>query len=108
MRFKKKFAIVQIMCKSHFNKQYILKLYVTGNTQRSESAISNLKELCEANLPNHHKICIVDVLKQPDIAEKEKIFVTPTLIRESPLPQIRIIGDFSDKKTVLMGLGIRS
>ncbi len=96
------------MCKSHFNKQYILKLYVTGNTQRSESAISNLKELCEANLSNHHKICIVDVLKQPDLAEKEKILVTPTLIRESPLPQIRIIGDFSDKKTVLMGLGIRS
>ncbi|MEM7713001.1 MAG: circadian clock KaiB family protein, partial [Cyanobacteria bacterium P01_A01_bin.68] len=60
----------------------------------------------QENFLDEYKIHIVDVLKQPDIAEKEKIIVTPTLIRESPLPQVRIIGDLSDIKTVLMGLGI--
>jgi len=86
----------------------VLKLYVTGDTPRSNKAISNLNQLCQANLENQFKIIIIDVLKQPDIAEKEKIIVTPTLVKESPLPQMRIIGDLSDVETVLMGLGIDS
>ncbi|WP_414623623.1 circadian clock KaiB family protein [Calothrix sp. CCY 0018] len=86
----------------------MLRLYVTGNTPRSDRAISNLKELCEKFFPNEYKIIVIDVLKQPDVAEKEKILVTPTLIKESPLPQVRIIGDLSELKTVLMGLGIKS
>jgi circadian clock protein KaiB len=96
------------MCKTHLTNKYVLKLYVTGDTLRSDRAISNLNQLCQANIPNHYKIIVVDVLKQPDIAEKHKIIVTPTLIRESPLPQVRIIGDLSDVETVLMGLGIRN
>ncbi|MBE9216860.1 circadian clock KaiB family protein [Plectonema cf. radiosum LEGE 06105] len=96
------------MCKCDSNNIYILKLYVTGDTPRSNKAISNLNELCQANLANQFKIIIVDVLKQPDIAEKEKIIVTPTLVKESPFPQMRIIGDLSDVETVLMGLGIGS
>lgn len=86
----------------------MLKLYVTGDTPRTDRAISNLKELCEENFPNNYKMIIVDVLKQPELAEKEKIIVTPTLIKEFPLPQVRIIGDLSDLNTVLMGLGISS
>lgn len=96
------------MCKRSIDKKYVLKLYVTGETPRSDRAISNLKELCEENFPDEYKIIIIDVLKQPDIAEKEKIIVTPTLIKESPSPQVRIIGDLSELKTVLMGLGISS
>lgn len=96
------------MCKSSLDKKYVLKLYVTGDTPRSDRAISNLNELCEENFTKKYKVFIIDVLKQPDVAEKEKIIVTPTLIREFPLPQVRIIGDLSDIKTVLMGLGIGS
>lgn len=94
------------MCETHLDNKYVLKLYVAGETPRSNRAISNLKELCQANLPDRYKIIIIDVLKQPDIAEKYKILVTPTLIKELPLPTVRIIGDFSDVNTVLMGLGI--
>ena len=93
------------MSKSSLNSKNVLKLYVTGDTIRSDRAISNLEKLCQENFLNEYKIHIIDVLKQPDIAEKEKIIVTPTLIRESPLPQVRIIGDLSDIKKVLIGLG---
>ena len=93
------------MSKSSLNSKNVLKLYVTGDTIRSDRAISNLEKLCQENFLNEYKIHIIDVLKQPDIAEKEKIIVTPTLIRESPLPQVRIIGDLSDINTVLIGLG---
>ncbi|BAY80594.1 KaiB domain protein [Calothrix parasitica NIES-267] len=96
------------MCKSRLDSKHVLKLYVTGDTVRSDRAIFNLEKLCQENFLDEYKIHIIDVLKQPDIAEKEKIIVTPTLIRESPLPQVRIIGDLSDIKTVLMGLGINT
>jgi circadian clock protein KaiB len=96
------------MCKSSLEKKYVFKLYVTGDTPRTDRAISNLKELCQEHFPDEYKILIIDVLKQPDIAEKEKIIVTPTLIKELPLPLVKIIGDLSDVKTVLMGLGVNS
>ncbi|BAZ20348.1 putative circadian clock protein [Kalymmatonema gypsitolerans NIES-4073] len=86
--------------------KYLLKLYVTGATDRSQRAISNLIQLCELHLRNRHEIVIIDVLEQPQIAEAEKILVTPTLIKEFPLPKVRIIGDLSDTKTVLLGLNI--
>ncbi|GAB1538176.1 hypothetical protein NUACC21_08340 [Scytonema sp. NUACC21] len=86
--------------------KYLLKLYITGYTPRSQRAISNLIHLCESHLKNRHEIIIIDVLEQPQVAEAQKILVTPTLIKEFPLPQVRIIGDLSDTQTVILGLNI--
>ncbi|WP_017317130.1 circadian clock KaiB family protein [Mastigocladopsis repens] len=86
--------------------KYLLKLYVTGYTPRSQRAISNLIRLCESQLRNRHEIVIIDVQEHPQVAEAEKILVTPTLIKEFPLPKVRIIGDLSDMQTVLLGLNI--
>ncbi|MEC4817007.1 MAG: circadian clock KaiB family protein [Scytonema sp. PMC 1069.18] len=88
------------------SEQYLLKLYITGYTPRSQRAISNLIQLCESRLRNRHEIVIIDVLEQPQVAEVEKILVTPTLIKEFPLPKVRIIGDLSDTQTVMLGLSI--
>jgi circadian clock protein KaiB len=88
------------------SEQYLLKLYITGYTPRSQRAISNLIQLCESQLQNRHEIVIIDVLEQPQVAELEKILVTPTLIKEFPLPKVRIIGDLSNTQTVMLGLNI--
>ena len=85
-----------------------LKLYVSGDSLRSRKAISNLKEFCDRELAEESKIEIVDVAKFPEIAEAEKILITPTLIRELPLPQERIIGDLSNTETLAFVLNITS
>ncbi len=85
---------------------YTLKLYVTGRTLRSERAITNLRQICEAELQHHYELIIIDVLERPQLAEDEKIFATPTLIKELPPPLRRIIGDLSDRDKVLIGLDI--
>ncbi|MEB3356362.1 MAG: circadian clock KaiB family protein [Synechococcales bacterium] len=85
---------------------YLLKLYVTGETPRAKFAIANLRRFCEAKLAGQYKIMVIDVLQQPDLAEEEGILVTPTLVKESPAPAQRIIGDLSDMDVVLFGLGI--
>lgn len=84
----------------------LLKLFVTGQTIRSGRAIANLRRICEESLGTEYELTIVDVLERPQLAEDERILATPTLIRESPLPVRRIIGDLSDTKQVLLGLDL--
>lgn len=85
---------------------YILKLYVTGKTLRTEAAIRNLKDICAAGLDESYELIVIDVLESPEKAEDDKILATPTLIKSLPLPIRRIIGDLSDKEKVLYGLDI--
>ena len=80
-----------------------LKLYVTGQTSRTQRASVHLRQIVkglEADLK------IIDVLENPQMAEDDAILATPTLIKASPKPIRRIIGDLSDKKKVLLGLGL--
>ncbi len=87
--------------------KYLLKLYITGKTSRSEVAIGNLRRICSENLNSKYEVKIIDVLENPQLAEDEKIMATPTLIKELPAPIRRIIGDLSDKERVLLGLDLR-
>jgi circadian clock protein KaiB len=87
-------------------RKYILRLYITGNTSRSQKAIANLFRICHEELQDQYKVEIIDVLEQPQLAEDEKILVTPTLIKQLPPPLQRIIGDMSNTETVLLGLDL--
>ena len=84
----------------------LLKLYITGQTPRSEQAVANLRRICEQQLRNQFELDIVDILEQPELAETERIIATPTLVRVSPPPARRIIGDLSDTEKVLFGLSL--
>ncbi|TAL43710.1 MAG: circadian clock protein KaiB [Methylovulum sp.] len=88
-------------------KKYLMKLFVAGDTPRSERAIQNLKQLCDRAMKDNYEITIIDVLEQPDIAEEDKILATPTLIKLAPHPSRRIIGDLSDQDKVLTVLGVQ-
>ncbi len=85
-------------------EKIVMKLFITGQTDRSELAVENLTLICE-ELPGNNVI-IIDVLDHPEMAENDGIMITPTLIKESPPPVRRIIGDLSDKKRVLEELDI--
>ncbi len=86
--------------------KYLLKLYITGNTPRSQRAIANLLRICQEELSEQYQVEIVDVLEQPEMAEQEKILVTPTLIKQLPPPLQRIIGDLSNTDTLMLGLDL--
>jgi circadian clock protein KaiB len=85
---------------------YVLRLLVTGATPNSSRAIANLKEICETYLKGKYELEIIDVYQQPLIAESEQIIALPLLIKKSPLPQKRLIGDMSDIEKVLRGLSL--
>ena len=88
------------------NEGYVLRLLVTGATPNSSRAIANLKDICETYLKGKYELEIVDVYQQPAIAESEQIVALPLLIKKSPSPQKRLIGDMSDLEKVLRGLSL--
>ena len=88
------------------DKKQILKLYILGQTDCSQRAVKNLKKIMTGDLKSIYDLRIIDVLKNPQLAEKDKIIATPTLIKVLPLPLRKIIGDLSDKEKVLLGLNL--
>ena len=87
--------------------KYLLRLFVTGASTRTATAISNLRRICEQELAGQFDLEIIDVLEFPELAEDEKILATPTLIKSLPLPLRRVIGDLSDTEKVLLGLEVQ-
>jgi len=86
--------------------KYVLKLYVTGVTPRSQAALKNLENILDEDYKGVYSLKVIDVIKQPQLAEDDKILATPTLIKILPPPVARIIGDLSDREKVLLGLDL--
>ena len=86
---------------------YLLKLYVTGMTPRSQRAIENIKAICEEHLKDRYHLEIIDIFQHPTLAEGEQIIAAPTLIKHLPEPLRRIVGDLSNTDRVLLGLDLR-
>jgi circadian clock protein KaiB len=83
---------------------YVLSLFVSGLTPLSTHAITNIKRICEEKIPGHYSLEIIDIFQQPLLARAHQIIAVPTLIKYSPLPVRRLIGDMSRKEKVLGGL----
>jgi circadian clock protein KaiB len=84
-----------------------LRLYVVGQTPNCVAALSNLRKLCHTHLANKYRIELIDLLKNPNLAQGDQILAIPTLVRRLPLPVRKIIGDLSNTERVLVGLDIR-
>ncbi|MEU6677929.1 circadian clock KaiB family protein [Streptomyces sp. NPDC046853] len=85
---------------------YSFTLFVAGATERSDAAQSNLRTLCDSRLVDMYELDVIDVIEQPELAEEHHILATPTVIRRTPLPQRRVIGDLSDQRRAALALGL--
>lgn len=87
--------------------RYILRLYITGQTPRSLRSVENLRALCGKYLPGQFELEVIDIYQQPAMAAAGQIIAAPTLIKSMPLPLRRLVGDFSDRERVILGLDLR-
>ncbi|MBF0480767.1 MAG: circadian clock KaiB family protein [Desulfovibrionaceae bacterium] len=85
---------------------YLFTLYIAGQTSRSQRAVSNLRQACE-NTGAAYELVIVDILERPEAAEQAKILAIPTLVKESPLPIRKVIGDLSNHEVLINELDIK-
>jgi circadian clock protein KaiB len=85
-----------------------LRLYVMGQSPKSEAAFSNLKRICESQLKDRYRITVIDLVKQPHLARGDQILAVPTVVRRLPKPVRTIIGSLSNTERVLVGLDLRA
>lgn len=88
-------------------QRYVLRLYVTGSTPRSSRAVLNIRALCDRHLNGRYDLEIIDIYQQPTLASSDQVIAAPTLIRRTPAPLRKVIGDMSDEEQVLMGLELK-
>ena len=86
--------------------QCSLRLYVAGHTTRSAYAVANLYRISQNGGSGPWDIAVIDVLEHPQVARDERVLATPTLVKVSPLPTRRVVGDFSDTGEVLARLDL--
>ena len=84
----------------------VLCLYIANSAPNSVRAVANLEAICKEHLKDNFKLEIVDVLEYPLRALADGILVTPSLNKVSPSPAAKIVGNLSDKGSVLRALGI--
>lgn len=87
--------------------EWQLLLYIAGQTPKSIRALENVKKYAEEYLAGKYSIEIIDLLKNPQLAEGDQILAVPTLVRKFPEPIRKIIGDLSNEERVLVGLNIK-
>ena len=85
-------------------EKYVLRLFIIDDEPNSARALINIKTICEKYMKGRYELDIIDLYKRPNLALSEDIIAIPVLIKKSPLPEIRLIGDLSDTKSVLEGL----
>ena len=85
---------------------YALRLYVAGTTPRSMLAIRNIQYICEKHLSGKYDLEVIDIYQHPEAATQAQIIAAPTLIKLSPEPVRRAIGDLSNEVKVLYALNI--
>ena len=88
-------------------KVWQLRLYVAGQTPKSLTAFSNLKQICEDHLKGQYSIEVIDLIEQPQLSKGDQILAIPTLVRKLPQPVRKIIGDLTNTERVLVGLDLR-
>ena len=86
--------------------RWVLTLYVNGASTSSIHAIEAVRRVCDEQLGGHVDLEVIDVRQQSALAARDEIVAAPTLIRRSPGPLRRIVGDLSDPSRVRLVLDI--
>ena len=80
---------------------YVLRLFFKSDCPSAENTLSNIHQLLEEGLGSPYTLKVIDINKNPQQAAIEQITVTPTLIRSSPKPSRRIVGQLDDIERIL-------
>jgi circadian clock protein KaiB len=85
----------------------VMRLFIAGQGPNSVQAIANLKEICRQYLNNNHSLEIIDTLEDPLRALADGVLITPTLVKVSPKPVTKVVGNLSERRAVLLALGFK-
>lgn len=80
-------------------------LYKAGNKETMVRAEATLRRICERYVKNRYKILVKDV-RDTDTELPPDLLVVPTVVRVTPPPERRVVGDFSQVEKAAEWLGL--
>lgn len=83
---------------------YVLRLFVAGHNANTERILQTLHQILEQSLRHPYTLKVVDVFKHPEQAEADSVSATPTLVKVSPSPTRRLVGDLDNATKILQML----
>ena len=83
---------------------FVLKIFVWGASPSEQVAVCNLRNVCEHHFRGNYVLDVVDVQHHPELAARERILATPTVVQSSPQSGRRLVGDFDDEDRVVAEL----
>ena len=83
---------------------YLFRLYVSGTSSRSATAITNVRRICDQYLPERYELEVIDVYQQPAITKTAQILAVPTLIKELPFPPAEVCRRYVQHGTHCSGI----
>jgi circadian clock protein KaiB len=83
-------------------------LYIAGDSPNSATARANLRAVITRHPERQVNLKIVDVLKDPERALRDRVLVTPTMIKATPPPERRVVGNLSNEAALLAALGVQA
>lgn len=87
------------------NEPWHLRLYIAGWTPSSVAALYSLKALEAEYLPAGSTVEVIDLIERPEAGVQDNVLAIPTLVKVSPEPMRRIVGNLSDLPKALKILG---
>ncbi len=94
------------MERQNMTKEYLFKLYLSGRTPRNRRMVKDLKSILDDRFKHQYSLEIIYVTENSASAEGEKVFSTPTLIKQLPPPSSIFVGNFTDKKKLLFAVDV--
>ena len=67
-------------------------------------ARASLERICREHVKTGYRIDVVDLLKHPTLAREHEVVAVPMVVRESPVPIRKVIGDLSNAERALFAL----
>lgn len=80
---------------------YVLRLFVAGHNANTQKILQTLHQILEQSFLHPYTLKVVDVLKHPEQAEADSVSATPTLVKVSPPPIRRLVGDLDHASKIL-------
>lgn len=78
------------------------RLYISMLNDQALTNIDQLKSKLNSRFDGNYEIEVIDVINNPGrIKREDQIFVTPTLIKVSPAPVKKIVGDISRAEEII-------
>ena len=71
-------------------------LFVRGKGARSLEAIRAVRKACNEVHGGPHALKVIDVFREPELAERYRVVATPTLVTRRAGSEARLVGNVSD------------